>query len=94
MMLLIQLVDLVFNIFIFIIIAQVVVNWLIVFDVININNANARKMVEALDKITAPIYRPLRKIIPSIGGIDITPIIVLIGLNILQNIIVGGLLHA
>lgn len=90
---LIYLIDIIFKLYIFVIIAQVAVSWLIAFEVINTNNQQARNLVELLNKLTDPVYKPLRKYIPPIGGIDITPIIVLIGLQILKQIIIGLLLH-
>jgi len=53
------------DVFFWIIIAQVVMSWLIAFGVMNLQNQNARKVVEILQKITDPVYKPLRKIIPS-----------------------------
>ena len=75
------------TIFFWIIIAQVVLSWLIAFGVVNLNNENAKNAVNLLNKITDPVYKPLRKIIPSIGGIDVTPIAIIFGIQILQRII-------
>lgn len=74
------------QIFFWIIIAQVVLSWLIAFDVINTRNPQAANIVRLIDRITAPVFTPLRKIIPPIAGIDITPIFVILliqGLEIL-----------
>lgn len=78
---------LILSVFFWIIIAQVVLSWLIAFDVINVKNAQARNLIILLNKITDPIFKPLRKIIPAIGGIDITPIFVIIALQLLQGLI-------
>lgn len=86
---LIYLINILFNVYVFIIIAQVAVSWLIAFEVINTNNQQARNLVDLLNKLTEPVYKPIRKYVPPIGGIDITPIIVLIGLQILKHIIIG-----
>ena len=75
------------TIFFWIIIAQVVLSWLIAFGVVNLNNENAKNAVNLLNKITDPVYKPLRKIIPSIGGIDVTPIAIIFGIQIVQRII-------
>lgn len=77
------------DIYFWIIIASVVVSWLIAFDVINAKNAQAQKLLRLLEKVTEPVYRPLRKFIPPIGGIDITPIIVIIGISIVRAIVVN-----
>lgn len=90
--LLIQLVDLAFTIYIWIIIIQVAVSWLIAFDVINAGNTQAQNLITLLAKATDPLYRPLRKFIPPIAGIDITPIIVILGLSILKGIVINLLI--
>ncbi|MBL4804532.1 MAG: YggT family protein [Alphaproteobacteria bacterium] len=81
---LIFLINLAFDIYMIIIILQVAISWLIVFDVINTNNEQAQNLIKLLKKATDPVYKPLRKYIPPIGGIDITPIIVLLGLSVVR----------
>jgi YggT family protein len=75
------------DIFFWIIIIQVVVSWLIAFDVINVRNAQGRNLVNILHKITDPVYKPIRKFVPSIAGIDITPIIIIFAISILQYLV-------
>lgn len=86
----IGLISLAITIYIWIIIIQVLISWLITFDVINVNNAKAQNLVNLLKKATDPVYKPLRKFIPPIGGIDITPIIVILGLTLIQRALFGG----
>ncbi len=81
------------DIFFWIIIAQVAISWLIAFDVINIRNPQAGRLVELLNKATDWLYAPLRKVIPSIGGIDITPIIVIFGISILKQLIISYMMY-
>ena len=85
------LVNMAFNVYIFVIIAQVAINWLIIFDVVNVNNPQARNLMDLLKRLTDPVYKPIRKYVPAIGGIDITPIIVILGVSILQRIVMGAL---
>jgi YggT family protein len=66
-----------------------VLSWLIAFGVINLKNENAKNAVNLLNKITDPVYKPLRKFIPAIGGIDVTPIVIIFGIKILQMLIVS-----
>ena len=73
------------QVYFYIIVIQVIVSWLIAFDVINARNPQAANLLRLLDKATEPVYKPLRKIIPPIGGIDITPIIVIFGIYLLEN---------
>jgi len=86
------LISLAFDIYIGIIIIHVVVNWLIIFDVINASNAQAQNLMALLKRATDPVYKPLQKYIPPIGGIDVTPIVVILGLSLLKNIILGILI--
>ena len=63
---------------IWIVIANAIVSWLIAFDVINMRNATARQVVRFLDSVTRPLLRPFRRVIPPLGGIDVTPVILII----------------
>ncbi|MBN8520430.1 MAG: YggT family protein [Alphaproteobacteria bacterium] len=75
------------DIFFWIIVIQVVLSWLIAFDVINLRNAQGQNLIRLLNKITYPVFGPLRRFIPAIAGIDITPIIVIFGIYLLKNVI-------
>ena len=77
------------NLCFWIIIIQVVLSWLITFEVINIRNPQAANFVRLIDRITAPVYKPLRKIVPPIAGIDLTPIIVIFAIYLLKHIVVS-----
>ena len=77
------------DIFFCIMIIQVALSWLIVFNVINVSNPQARNFIDLLQKVTDPIFRPLRKYIPPIGGIDITPIVVIFGIYLLQSLVIS-----
>lgn len=70
-----------------IIIVQVVLSWLITFEVINIRNQQAANFVRLIDRITAPVYTPLRKFVPPIAGIDLTPIIVIFAIMLLKSLV-------
>ncbi len=87
-----NLVSMAFDMYILIVILQVAVSWLINFDLINIANEKARNLVNLLRKATDPAYKPLQKYVPPIGGIDITPMIVIVGLTILKGLILGILI--
>ncbi len=80
------------EIYIIIIIVQVIVSWLITFDVINISNKKAQNLVQLLRKLTDPVYKPIKKFIPPLGGIDITPLVVIIGLSLIQSYILVPIL--
>lgn len=76
------------DIYLWIIIAYVIVSWLLAFGVFNAANPKARQITELLQKLTDPVMKPIQKAIPPIAGIDLSPIIVIIGIQILKRIIV------
>ena len=63
------------------IILSAIISWLFAFDVINRRNRFVNQVADFLDRITAPLLEPFRRIIPSLGGIDISPIVVLLLIN-------------
>lgn len=75
------------NIYIAIIIVQVGVTWLVAFKVLNTENEQARNLVALLNRLTDPIMKKVQRYVPPLGGIDITPIVVIIGLQILRYFI-------
>jgi YggT family protein len=81
------LLDLAIEIYVWIIIASAAVSWLIAFEVINIKNEQAANLVNLLNRLTEPVYKPLRKYIPPLGGVDITPIVVIFLLYLLRYIL-------
>src|SRR3546814_2315207 len=58
-----------------IIIIQAILSWLVAFNVINTYNDFVRSLLNALDRITEPLYRPIRRILPDFGGIDFSPLV-------------------
>jgi YggT family protein len=75
------------EIFLWIILIQVAISWLIAFEVINMRNQYAARAVFFIEKITAPVYKPLRRFVPPIGGIDLSPIVIILGIYLLQAMI-------
>lgn len=90
--LIVYLINLAFNIAYFIIVAQVALSWLTIFGVINLENEQARKLMAGLQKLTDPVYKRISKYIPPIGGLDLTPLVALIGLSFLRYILVSILI--
>ncbi|MDY0029398.1 MAG: YggT family protein [Pseudobdellovibrionaceae bacterium] len=70
-----------------VIILNVAISWLVVFKVLDIGNPKARNLLRLMAKLTDPVMKPVQKYVPAIGGIDISPIIVIIGLQILASLI-------
>jgi YggT family protein len=75
------------NIYWWIVIAAVVVSWLVAFGVINTYNRFVRSLVQGLDALTDPLFRQVRRVIPPLGGLDISPLIVLIAIQFLIYLI-------
>ena len=72
-----------------VIIVQAVFSWLVVFNVVNTSSDFVRAIWTALDRITAPLYRPIRRIMPDFGGIDFSPIILILAIQILRKLNAG-----
>lgn len=77
-----------------IIIVQAILSWLIAFNVINTSNDIIRSIWIALDKLTEPMYRPIRKIMPDLGALDLSPMVVLIAIMILRGPVLGAAYRA
>lgn len=75
------------QIYIFVIIVQVALSWLIAFDIVNAENQAAQNLTDLTKRLTDPVFIPIRKYVPPIGGIDITPMIVFIGVQILISVV-------
>ena len=75
------------DIYLWIIIIWVVASWLLAFGVINTRNPQAENLVRLLNKATDPVMRPIQKFIPPIAGIDISPIIVILGIYLLRGLV-------
>ena len=71
----------------FIVIAHVIMSWLINFNVLNRNQPLVWQIWTGLNRLLEPIYAPIRKILPNMGGLDLTPLIVLIGIYAIQIIL-------
>jgi YggT family protein len=74
-----------------IVIVNAIISWLVAFDVINLRNPTMYRVVRTLDAVTEPLLRPIRRVLPSLGGIDLSPIILLLLLQA-TRIVVNGLL--
>lgn len=91
MLALIQIVDLLLSVVNWIIVIQAVLSWLVAFNVVNTYNDFVRQLLFALNKITEPLYRPIRKIMPDFGALDLAPLVVLLIIYILRKIILTNI---
>lgn len=78
----------VLSLFLWVIIIDAVLSWLIAFDVVNTRNRLVGTIADGCNRLTAPALAPIRKIIPPLGGMDITPIVLIIGVQFLQRFVV------
>jgi YggT family protein len=78
----------VLNLYTWIIIAGAVLSWLIAFGVVNIRNDFVRSIWNLFLALTEPFLRPIRNFLPSTGGIDISPIILLLAVMLIERIII------
>lgn len=79
------------NVLWWVVAAQVILSLLIGFNVVNTYNDFVSQLWKALNALTEPLYRPIRKVLPDTGGIDFSPAVVLILLSILTNILIPSL---
>lgn len=91
MLALIKVLLIVIDIYIYLLVAMAVLSWLIAFNVLNTRNRFVAVVIDFLYRITEPLLRPLRRIIPTIGGIDITPAVLILILIFLQQLIIDNL---
>jgi YggT family protein len=82
--------ELLLRVLMYIIIIQAVLSWLVAFNVINTYNDFVRNLLRALDTVTEPLYRPVRRILPDFGGIDFSPLVILLLIVILKDYLLPG----
>jgi len=81
------LVNTLIQLYMIVIIAQVVMSWLLVFNVVNIRNQFVYAVTQTLYQLTEPVYRPIRRILPNLGAIDLSPLVVILVLAFVQNLL-------
>jgi YggT family protein len=81
------LIDTVLELYIWVVIANVVLSWLIAFNVINTRNSFVYQVGEFLNRATEPALRPIRNILPHLGGIDISPVVLILLLVFIRRLI-------
>ena len=77
----------VLDLYIWLLIASAILSWLIAFNVVNTRNQFVASVAEFLYKITEPVLKPIRGIMPNLGGLDISPIIVILLIMFIQRVI-------
>ena len=77
----------VIDIYFYILIINIVLSWLIAFKVVNTQNRLVVTILYATNKLTDPLLNPIRRVLPNLGGIDISPIVLVLGLLFIQDYI-------
>ena len=89
-----DIVIIVLDLYVWLLIASAILSWLIAFNVVNTRNQFVAAVAEFLYRITEPVLRPIRNLLPNLGGIDISPVIVILIIIFVQNVILPNLYRA
>ncbi len=87
MLAVLQVVLLALNILWWIIIASAILSWLLAFNILDYRNNFVRTVADMLHRLTEPLYRPIRNVLPNLGGLDLSPLVLLLGIFFLQQLI-------
>jgi YggT family protein len=79
------------TLYIYVIIAGAVMSWLIAFNVVNPYNQFVRSIWQALNALTEPLLRPIRRWMPDLGGIDISPVVLILACAFVQSVVIENL---
>lgn len=82
-----QILSLLIDVAMFIVIAHVIMSWLISFGVLNMRQPIVAQIWDGLNRLLAPVYRPVRRVLPDMGGLDLAPLVVILGLYVIEIIL-------
>lgn len=91
MLMIFQLLDLVLGVAFFIMIVHIIMSWLINFQVLNLSQPLVYQIWDGLNRLLDPIYRPIRKVLPDTGSLDLAPLVAFLIIIALRDIILPGL---
>jgi len=78
------LIDTILYIYFWLIVVTAVLSWLVAFNVVNLRHPVVASIWDTLLRLTEPVLRPIRRLLPNLGGIDISPVIVLLGIQFVR----------
>jgi len=78
----------VIQLYTYVVIATVIMSWLLAFNVVNMHNPFVRQLTYILAQLTEPLLAPIRRYTPSLGGLDISPVVLLLLLYFIQRLII------
>jgi YggT family protein len=84
---LLWLIDTVIMLYVYLLLASAILSWLIAFNVVNARNDVVRAIWDFLYRVTEPALRPIRRFLPNLGGIDISPVILVLLLLFVRSLI-------
>jgi len=87
MLSLLGLINIVLNIIQWVVIASVVASWLVAFGVVNTRNRGVYLVLDTLNRLTEPLLRPIRRFVPPFGGLDLSPLILLLLIWFIQSLL-------
>ena len=87
-------ISLLLTLYIYVLFAAAIMSWLIAFNVVNPRNQFVAMLADFLFRITEPVLRPVRNLLPNLGGIDISPVIVILIIVFIQSVILPNLARA
>lgn len=82
------------TLYIYVVIAAVVLSWLIGFGVVNLRNPMVRSIYNFLQAVTEPVLGPIRRMLPDLGAIDISPLVLLLLCQFVQQVVLPNIAHA
>ncbi|MBB6306330.1 YggT family protein [Xanthobacter tagetidis] len=84
---LLDIILIILQIYVWVLIAAAVLSWLVAFNVVNSHNGFVRSVGEFLYRVTEPVLAPIRNVLPSFGGIDLSPMVLILLIFFLQRVI-------
>lgn len=91
MLSILQILFLILDILWFLILAQVILSWLINFQVLNLRQPLVAQIWDGMNRLLEPLYRPIRRVLPDLGGIDLAPLVLLLGIYALRIVITNNI---
>jgi YggT family protein len=80
-------VDYLLGLYVYVVLASVILSWLMAFNVINPYNPFVRSLHQGINAVTEPLLRPIRSILPDLGGIDLSPVVLLLGITAIRTVL-------
>lgn len=84
---LLKLIDVVLELIQWVVVGSAIMSWLVAFGVVNMRNQFIRMIVDTLYRLTEPMLRPIRRVLPNFGGVDISPVIVLLLIFFIRSLL-------